>query len=101
MSVGSTGSLLVTSILSEPGLIPAPSSVTWITAISTSFLLGGQMVQLGAGMPEITGAVLSMLMVAVAVALTLSARSVQVPDADWFLPSAVTTTGAEHEATPE
>src|SRR5262249_16512163 len=89
-----------TSIVSEPGATPAESSVAFIEAISTSFLFGGQIVQFGAGMPEITGAVLSMFTVAVARELTLSARSVQVPDADWSFPSGMMTIGAEHDAIP-
>src|SRR5262245_29777951 len=101
MSVASTGSLLVTSMVSEPGAMPAASSAALIAAISTSFLFGGQIVQFGAGMPEITGAVLSMFTVAVARELTLSARSVQVPDADWSFPSVMMTIGAEHDAIPE
>ena len=42
-----------------------------------------------------------MLTVIVAGALTFPATSVQVPDAIWFAPDAVNTTGGEHEAIPE
>jgi hypothetical protein len=42
-----------------------------------------------------------LMLLAVAVALTFPALSVQVPEADWLAPSLLSVTGFVHEATPE
>src|SRR5262245_51020313 len=60
------------------------------------------MVQFAAGIPEIVGPLLLMLIpLAVAGRLTLPATSVHVPEADWFAPFVVSTTFGEQAAIPE
>src|SRR5260370_1307216 len=62
-SLGSDGSLLVPVTLKEPGARPDNASAAVTVATCTSLPFGGQSVQPGAGMPEITGGVLSILIV--------------------------------------
>src|SRR2546426_921102 len=52
-------------------------------------------------MPEMTGGVMSMFTLAIARVLTLPALSMQVPDADCPLPSALKSRGGVHASMPE
>jgi hypothetical protein len=87
------------------GLVEAtperPSEV--VNGTETSVLFQPAAFAAGVAAPNVSvGAVLSMLMLlAVAVALTFPALSVQVPEADWLAPSLLSVTGFVHEATPE
>src|SRR6266481_2006823 len=62
-SLGSVGSLLVPVTLNEPGARPETASIDVTTPTCTSLWFGGQSVQPAAGKPEITGGVLSILIV--------------------------------------
>src|SRR5438132_1380356 len=62
-SSGSDGSLLVPTTSKDLGAIPETASAAVTVATCTSLWLGGHSVQPGAGMPEITGELLSILIV--------------------------------------
>src|SRR6266849_6154489 len=62
-SLGSDASLLVPVTLKEPGERPDRASVAVTVATCTILLFGGHREQPGAGIPEMTGGVLSILIV--------------------------------------
>lgn len=95
------GSLLVPVIWNEPGATPESESMAFTVATCTIFPFGGQSEQPGAGNPEITGGVLSMLTTAVAGELILPALSVQVPETDCAAPSVVNRIGDVQKSIPE